>query len=96
MRPSTNWRRRWPRCARAGGTLSCDRRTVGAGIRAARRSRRLGTAGADTAAAAVLQLIAEGHGTRQIAERLYLSVKTVETHRAQIMQRLGIHDVPGS
>ena len=43
----------------------------------------------------VLQLIAEGHGTRQIAERLYLSVKTVETHRAQIMQRLGIHDVPG-
>jgi DNA-binding NarL/FixJ family response regulator len=43
----------------------------------------------------VLQLIVEGLGTRQIAERLFLSVKTVETHRAQVMQRLGIHDVPG-
>jgi DNA-binding NarL/FixJ family response regulator len=43
----------------------------------------------------ILQLVAEGLGTRQIAERLFLSVKTVETHRAQIMQRLDIHDVPG-
>ncbi len=36
-----------------------------------------------------------GLSTRQIAERLFLSVKTVETHRAQLMQRLDIHDVPG-
>jgi DNA-binding NarL/FixJ family response regulator len=43
----------------------------------------------------ILQLIAEGHGTRQIAERLHVSVKTVETHRAQLMERLGIHDVAG-
>lgn len=43
----------------------------------------------------ILQLIAEGFGTRDIAERLHLSVKTVETHRAQLMERLGIHDVPG-
>ncbi|HSW33420.1 MAG TPA: response regulator transcription factor [Steroidobacteraceae bacterium] len=43
----------------------------------------------------ILQLVAEGQGTRAIAERLSLSVKTVETHRAHIMQRLGIHDVPG-
>jgi DNA-binding NarL/FixJ family response regulator len=43
----------------------------------------------------ILQLMTEGHGTRQIAERLSLSVKTVETHRAQMMQRLGIHDLPG-
>ena len=43
----------------------------------------------------VLQLIAEGYGTRQIAERLFVSVKTVETHRGQIMERLDIHDVPG-
>jgi DNA-binding NarL/FixJ family response regulator len=43
----------------------------------------------------ILQLIDEGHPTRQIAERLYLSVKTVETHRGQIMQRLNIFDVPG-
>jgi DNA-binding NarL/FixJ family response regulator len=43
----------------------------------------------------ILQLLAEGNGTRQIAERLFLSVKTVETHRGQMMQRLGIHDVAG-
>jgi DNA-binding NarL/FixJ family response regulator len=43
----------------------------------------------------ILQLVAEGLGTRQIAERLFLSVKTVETHRAQLMERIGIHDIPG-
>jgi len=43
----------------------------------------------------VLQLIAEGNGTRLIAEKLAVSVKTIETHRAQIMERLGIHDVAG-
>jgi DNA-binding NarL/FixJ family response regulator len=43
----------------------------------------------------VLQLIAEGRSTREIAERLFLSVKTVETHRAQVMQRLEIFDVAG-
>ncbi|GMV50644.1 response regulator transcription factor [Nitrospirales bacterium NOB] len=43
----------------------------------------------------ILQLIAEGWSTKQIAQRLDLSVKTVETHRAQLMERLEIHDVPG-
>ena len=43
----------------------------------------------------ILQLIAEGTSTRDIAERLHVSVKTVETHRAQLMSRLGIRDVPG-
>lgn len=43
----------------------------------------------------ILQMVAEGQSTRQIAERLFLSVKTVETHRSQLMQRLGIFDVPG-
>lgn len=43
----------------------------------------------------VLQLIAEGHTTKDIARRLHVSVKTVETHRAQIMRRLGIHHVAG-
>ena len=43
----------------------------------------------------VLQLIAEGYTTKAIASRLHVSVKTVETHRARLMERLGIHDVPG-
>lgn len=43
----------------------------------------------------ILQLIAEGKSTRDIAETLHVSVKTVETHRAQLMDRLDIHDVAG-
>lgn len=43
----------------------------------------------------VLRLIAEGHNTKKIAGLLGISVKTVETHRAQLMERLGIRDVPG-
>lgn len=43
----------------------------------------------------VLQLLAEGSSTKAIAGKLDLSVKTVETHRGEIMERLDIHDVPG-
>jgi DNA-binding NarL/FixJ family response regulator len=43
----------------------------------------------------VLQLIAEGHTTKEIARQLGLSVKTAESHRTQVMERLGIHDVAG-
>jgi DNA-binding NarL/FixJ family response regulator len=43
----------------------------------------------------ILQLIAERHSTKEIAQILTISAKTVETHRAQLMERLGIHDVPG-
>lgn len=43
----------------------------------------------------ILQLIAEGQSTKEIASRLNLSVKTVESHRALLMERLGIHDVAG-
>lgn len=41
----------------------------------------------------VLTLIAEGHSTKDIARALNISVKTVETHRAQLMDRLDIHDI---
>ncbi len=41
----------------------------------------------------VLQLIAEGHSARDIGQRLHLSVKTIETHRRQMMQKLDIHSV---
>jgi len=41
----------------------------------------------------VLQLISEGHSARDIAQRLHLSVKTIETHRRQMMEKLGIHSV---
>jgi DNA-binding NarL/FixJ family response regulator len=43
----------------------------------------------------ILQLLAEGASTRKMARTLGLSIKTVETHRAQLMERLGIHDVAG-
>jgi DNA-binding CsgD family transcriptional regulator len=43
----------------------------------------------------ILQLVAEGRSTKEIAALLEISVKTVETHRTQLMERLGIHDVPG-
>jgi DNA-binding NarL/FixJ family response regulator len=43
----------------------------------------------------VLRLVAEGFTTREIGERLKLSAKTIETHRGEVMKRLGIHDVAG-
>jgi len=43
----------------------------------------------------ILQLIAEGRSTKEIAAVLGVSVKTVETHRARLMERLDIHDVAG-
>jgi len=43
----------------------------------------------------ILQLIAEGKTTKEIAQVLTLSAKTVEMHRAQLMERLDIHDVAG-
>ncbi|HZT43069.1 MAG TPA: response regulator transcription factor [Chthonomonadaceae bacterium] len=43
----------------------------------------------------ILQLVAEGHTTQYIAQRLCLSIKTVETHRSHMMSRLGIHDIAG-
>jgi DNA-binding NarL/FixJ family response regulator len=41
----------------------------------------------------VLTMVAEGHRTRDIAARLGLSIKTVESHRGEIMKRLRLHDV---
>jgi DNA-binding NarL/FixJ family response regulator len=43
----------------------------------------------------ILQLVAEGNTSKEIAERLGLSFKTVEAHRAQIMERLGVRDLAG-
>ena len=43
----------------------------------------------------ILQAIAEGHTAKVIAERMNLSINTVETHRANIMNRLNIHDLAG-
>ena len=43
----------------------------------------------------VLQLIAEGFSNKQIAAELAISIKTVEKHRQQVMNKLNIHDVAG-
>jgi DNA-binding NarL/FixJ family response regulator len=41
----------------------------------------------------VLRLVASGHTTREIARRLKLSAKTVESHRGEVMKRLAMHDI---
>ena len=43
----------------------------------------------------ILQWIAEGQNTKEIAELLHLSPKTVEYHRLKLMETVDIHDVPG-
>ncbi|MEW6511184.1 MAG: response regulator transcription factor [Bacteroidota bacterium] len=43
----------------------------------------------------VLQYIAQGYTNRQIADALFLSFRTVNTHRANLMQKLDIHDTAG-
>jgi DNA-binding NarL/FixJ family response regulator len=43
----------------------------------------------------VLQLVAEGKSSAEIAAILFLSPKTVETYRSRLMKKLGIHDLPG-
>jgi DNA-binding NarL/FixJ family response regulator len=41
----------------------------------------------------ILQLIAEGHGTKQAAEAMGIAFKTAVGHRSKLMSKLGIHDV---
>ena len=43
----------------------------------------------------VLQLIAQGQSTKEIARGLDLSIKTVESHRSQLMKQLDVHEVAG-
>jgi DNA-binding NarL/FixJ family response regulator len=43
----------------------------------------------------VLQLVGEGKSTKEVAEILGISAKTVESHRARLMHKLDIHDVAG-
>ena len=43
----------------------------------------------------VLQLLAEGYSTKDIADRLFVSVKTVSTHREHVMDKLDIHSIAG-
>jgi two-component system response regulator NreC len=85
----------------------CQSAELLAAIRAVHRGRSFARAGNETPAAAaeapgpapalsprerqVLELLAHGHTNREIAARLTLSVKTVETHRARLSDKLGLH-----
>jgi DNA-binding NarL/FixJ family response regulator len=42
----------------------------------------------------VLQLVVEGHSSAEIAKRVHLSPKSVETYRSRLMKKLGVSDVP--
>ena len=44
----------------------------------------------------VLRLLAYGHTNQEIAKQLFISVRTAETHRAHIMQKLRLHDASGA
>ena len=98
LRPQGGRRRRsWSRrSAMAGGRRD---------LPATRSSARAGRRAAEPAAppddltereVEVLRLIALGHTNNEIAEQLYLSVRTVETHRAHIQQKLGALDARGA
>jgi DNA-binding NarL/FixJ family response regulator len=41
----------------------------------------------------IMQLLAEGHTSREIAQQLHISTTTVETHRRNIMKKLGVHNI---
>ena len=81
----------------AGGQVYLDPRVAHIVVQACMRSRerQVASRGLSVREREVLQLLAEGNRTRQIAGTLGLSVKTIETHRRQMMERLGIYNVPG-
>jgi DNA-binding NarL/FixJ family response regulator len=82
-------------CARAGAeevVLKSNLRRLPAAIAAARAVRRR-LQKLTPRHLQVLRLIAEGQTTPAVARRLGLSVKTVESHRTELMKRLGIHDI---
>ena len=67
-------------------------------IGARRPLKRVGLVGEPTVAlssdtAEVVQLLAEGKSTKEVAVDLDLSVKTAETHRSNIMRKLGLHSI---
>ena len=41
----------------------------------------------------IVQLIAEGHSNREIADTLHISIKTVDTHRSNLMEKLDLHSI---
>jgi len=43
----------------------------------------------------IIQLLADGYSSQQIAEQLYLSVRTIESHRHRLMQKLNVNNVTG-
>ena len=73
-----------------GKRLRQEDREVSIGTQPAGRIARLTSREAE-----VLQLVAEGFANKQIAAELAISIKTVEKHRQQAMNKLNIHDIAG-
>jgi DNA-binding NarL/FixJ family response regulator len=82
----------------ARGRAYIDPSVAGEIVRDCASGAMLGSSVADVLTARereVVQLIAEGKTTKQIASALGLSVKTIETHRRQAMEKLGIYSIAG-
>jgi len=43
----------------------------------------------------ILQLVVEGRSSKEVAQTLNMGVRTIDAHRATIMARLGVHNLPG-
>lgn len=69
------------------------RHVAGVEDTAANRRRKRPTGSLSAREREVLQLVAEGHSTRLIAQELHIGIKTVETHRRQLMKKLEIFSV---
>jgi DNA-binding NarL/FixJ family response regulator len=83
------------RAAARGETFLGSRAKIIRANRSQRLSSQLGESSLTARQSQVLKLIAEGRANKQIASELSISIKTVEKHRQEVMDKLGIHNTAG-
>ena len=83
------------RTVREGRPMGAQEQADGARVRRPKSPRGRGSSPLTPRQLEVLKLLSEGSGVKKIARLLGISAKTVETHRAQVMERLHIYDLVG-